>query len=103
MEKKKVLLTREEMVVTTDIHKEMMEAMAKRAHLFNEEKNFEVYSVALAFTISNMLITFGIRKNIKPFLDDMVQVVMDIHEDVLRCSSYMVYKKGEKIDEGNFH
>jgi len=102
MNKKEIILNSSEIEVACLIHKEMMESIARVSHKYEIDKNFEIVSVAIAFTICNTLSSFGINK-IDPYLSDMIDCIKSIHSNVRSSSSYMQYKDGKKVSEGRFN
>ena len=100
--KKLITLNKDEIESMARIHKKMMEAIGEKTYQYDEEKTFEIFAISIAITISNMLGTFGVRKNIKLFLDDLVLNILSVHDAVQMNSSYMEFKDGKKVSEGNF-
>ncbi len=85
-----------------NFHKEIMESLAKNTQKYTADKVFDIFSISLAVTISNVMGTFGV-KNIDCFLHHMIIIIKQIHEDVQKNSSYMEFKDGKKISEGRFN
>lgn len=100
--KKQIPLTTNEMGDSCDIHKDMMRAIARHTFKYKDDKNFEIFSFAIALTISNTLIKFGIT-DIDTFLNDMVETIKRIHQKVKENSSYMQFKYGKKMDDGSLN
>ncbi len=97
-----IKLSKEDTKICAKIHKKMMEAIADAVPSVmenNPEVKFQITTVALVFTISNILQTFGIKKP-DIYLDDIVEMVKQSYEIVKKNSSYMIYKDGKKVSEG---
>jgi len=96
------VLTEDEIADAAVFQKKCLEAFAEISHKYNDGKNFEIFSIGISLVISNFLSTIGITK-IDTYLDDMVANIKRIHDKVRESSSYMEYRKGVKINEGNFN
>jgi hypothetical protein len=97
-----IKLNKDEMRDCIDIQKKMIEAIAEKFHKYEDQKSFEIFSVAISLVISNMLTSLGVSK-IDVYLNDMTRTVKQIHEKVKKNSSYMQYQYGKKISEGEFN
>lgn len=105
MTKREIKLDRKEIEITVDIHKKMMMAIAETItkHKLGDEKEFHVVTLALSFTVSNMLKGFGIN-NINSFLQDFSELTRETFPGVQKNSfGYMVYNKGKKVEEGKLN
>lgn len=102
MTKQNIILTDAELEDCCNLHKEMMESFARHTHKYPAKKTFEIFSVAMAFTISLSLSSMGI-KNINEYLNELMENIKAIHNDVNKNSCYMEYKNGVKISEGRFN
>lgn len=105
MTKREIKLDRKEIEITVDIHKKMMMAIAEAItkHKLGDEKEFHIVTLALSFTITNMLKGFGIN-NIDSFLQDFSELTKQTFPSVQKNSdAYMVYRKGKKIEEGKLN
>lgn len=100
--KRKITLNTDEMGLCSDIHKEIIESFGRRLTLVNEDKAFQMFSLTIAITISNMLTTLGIKK-VNPYLNDLNTIIEIIHKNVKKNSDYMLYENGEKLSEGKFN
>lgn len=102
MKKKQIILTQDEMQDACDIHKKMMEAMGEKAYKHKKEKQFEIEAMAIALSISGMMAGFGIRGNIKEFVDDLSAFVIQIHPEAVKNQKFIRYDKGKKVEKGSF-
>lgn len=102
MNKYEIKLSERELEDACLVHKEMIESLARIGSRHNNDKNFEIFSVAIAFTISLTLTNLGINK-IEPFLSDMTNTIKNIHEEANKNACYMEYREGKKISEGRFN
>lgn len=100
-EKNKILLTEDELKITADIHKKIMEVIGENCNFKSKEKQFYVITVIMAITICNIMLTFGIDYTDK-YMDNFRELVDQWLEPVKKNSKYMRYKNGEKISEGIF-
>ena len=98
----KIELSEKEIVDITEIQKEMIESIGRRHHKYNDEKMFQIFSIAISVFISNMMVTFGVGE-IDDFLDDMKYEIKRILPGVKENSGYMSFKNGKKIREGKFN
>lgn len=97
-----VKLNEKEMHDCVDMQKKMIEIIAQHICGYNNQKSFEITSIAISLVISNMLSSFGINK-IDIYLDDMMENIKVMHENVKKHNSYMIYEKGKKVKEGQFN
>ena len=102
MNKKPVKLTRAELEDVVFFQKKSIEGFAECSHKYDKDKSFEIFAVGIAFIISNIMGSFGV-KNINDFLDDMVINIKKFHNDIQKNACYMQYSKGKKISEGKFN
>lgn len=100
--KKLVKLSDSELVDCIKLQKEFMESFGRNLHKYNKEKEFEIFSVAIAVVISNICVTFG-EKGLKAYFDDLTKITLGMHEAIKKNSSYMEFKNGIKISEGQFN
>lgn len=105
MDKKPIELTRKEVEICVDIHKKMMMAIAEAfsKDKLGKEKEFHISTMAISFTISNLMKTLGVTK-VDRYLKDLNQLTKETFPHVIKNSNgYVIYNKGEKVGEGSFN
>ena len=101
-EKKQVILSGKEIQDCVDFQKKCMESLAEFSHKYSDEKSFEIFSIAFGIIVSNVMRSYGI-KNINLYLNDMINLINDIHGRTEQNTCYMEYRKGVKVSEGRFN
>jgi len=85
------------------IQREILEVLGRHEYKYDEDKNFEIYSISIAFVISSLMHHFGITEPwVNKFLDDMVNTTKSINKN-FKGRTYMEFCNGEKINEGNIN
>ncbi len=97
-----VNLEKAEISDCSDFQKKCLEAFAEIAFKHNFETQFKIFGVGICLVISNLMASLGITKT-DDFLADLVDNIKRSHEIIQKNASYMAYKNGEKISEGNFN
>lgn len=101
-DKTPVSLTKEEIISCSDFQKKCIEAFAELTFKHNLESNFKIFGVGICIVISNLMASLGI-KNTNDFINDLTDNLKRTHTIIQKNASYMEYKNGEKISEGNFN
>lgn len=102
MSKRKVIFSNDEIKDGVDFQKKVIEAWAEFSYKYNDEKQFEIFAIAFGMIVSNVMGSLGV-KNIDPFLNDITDLIKDIHERAQQNACYMEYEKGVKVSEGRFN
>lgn len=97
-----VTLEKAEISDCSDFQKKCLESFAEIAFKHNTETQFKIFGVGICLVISNLMTSLGITKT-DDFLADLVDNIKRSHKIIQKNASYMAYKNGTKVSEGNFN